>query len=92
MKIRPFLIFLLSLWTLSFAYSQQELDVKGPKQKERQKPKMPSKAEYLKITIDRDTIPMDTILRFEKGLRHNVANRDLFEICDETVKPLFSIS
>jgi len=79
MKIRPFLIFLLSLWTLSFAYSQQELDVKGPKQKERQKPKMPSKAEYLKITIDRDTIPMDTILRFEKGLRHNVANRDLFE-------------
>ena len=78
MKIRPFLIFLLSLWTLSFAYSQQELDVKGPKQKERKKPKMPSKAEYLKITIDRDTLSLDTILRFEKGLRHNVANRDLF--------------
>lgn len=39
---------------------------------------MPPKSDYLRISVSRDTTALDTLLTFEKGLRHNVANRDLF--------------
>lgn len=78
MKIRPFLIFLSLLLSLSYGYSQEELAVKGAKKKEKEKQKMPPKSDYLRIDVFRDTTALDTVLTFEKGLRHNVANRDLF--------------
>ena len=78
MKIRPILIFLCCLLTLSYGHAQEELAVKEGKKKEKEKLKMPPKSDYLRISVSRDTTSLDTLLTFEKGLRHNVANRDLF--------------
>ena len=78
MKIRPILLFLCCLFTLSYGYAQEELAVKKKKKKEKERLKMPPKSDYLRISVSRDTTALDTLLTFEKGLRHNVANRDLF--------------
>ena len=78
MKIRPILIFLCCLLTLSYGHAQEELAVKEGKKKEKEKLKMPPKSDYLRISVSRDTTSLDTLLTFEKGLRHNLANRDLF--------------
>lgn len=78
MKIRPILIFLCCLFILSYGYAQEELAVKETKKKEKERLKMPPKSDYLRISVSRDTTALDTLLTFEKGLRHNVANRDLF--------------
>ena len=78
MKIRPILIFLFCMLTLSYGYAQEELAMQESRKKENEKLITPPKSDYLRISVSRDTTALDTLLTFEKGLRHNVANRDLF--------------